>query len=121
AHLPLQGVANRDLAERWSKWRKRRPQALRLATLGVLMLTALASGMVVWELSLRQQHGLAEGAREEGEELLARGDADAAERAFHRGLAAGWFPGDAPLRRRLADLAGKAARAARERRQEKTR
>jgi serine/threonine protein kinase/Tfp pilus assembly protein PilF len=49
AHLPLQGVRNRDLRERWRKWRRRRPNAalwfglvLALAAAGA----ALAAGLV---------------------------------------------------------------------------
>src|SRR5262249_50458125 len=35
ASLPLGGVANRSLSERWRKWRRRRPLAMPLATLGI--------------------------------------------------------------------------------------
>jgi serine/threonine protein kinase/Tfp pilus assembly protein PilF len=40
AHLPLRGVRNRDLRERWRKWRRRRPHAALWAGL----LLALAAG-----------------------------------------------------------------------------
>jgi serine/threonine protein kinase/Flp pilus assembly protein TadD len=40
--LPLRGVANRSLAERWSKWRRRRPAALSRWTAGLATVAALA-------------------------------------------------------------------------------
>ena len=40
--LPLRGVRNRNIAERWTKWRRRRPYALPFVmTLAALMLVAL--------------------------------------------------------------------------------
>ena len=79
--LPLRGVANRSVAERWRKWRRRRPLAL--PVLGLLA-TAAATGAV----SLGQGGRLAERARaalQSGEEhLLRRQYAEAAE-VFRRG------------------------------------
>src|SRR5439155_20999092 len=46
--VPLRGVRNRSVTERWRKWRRRRPHAL--AVLGMVllvMLVALASGAIV--------------------------------------------------------------------------
>jgi eukaryotic-like serine/threonine-protein kinase len=40
--LPLRGVTNRNLLERWSKWRKRRPRAVTATILVLVMLVATA-------------------------------------------------------------------------------
>jgi serine/threonine protein kinase/lipoprotein NlpI len=56
-HEPLCGVPNRSRAERWRKWRRRRPHALPLAAMAlavVLALVALAGGGAAW---LRQDPG----------------------------------------------------------------
>jgi serine/threonine protein kinase/tetratricopeptide (TPR) repeat protein len=46
ADLPLRGVANRSWAERWRKWRRRRPHALRVVNLALaVLLAALAVGV----------------------------------------------------------------------------
>jgi tetratricopeptide (TPR) repeat protein len=121
AHLPLQGVANSDVRERWRKWRTRRPGVLMRAGLALLALVVLASSMFFWEQHLREQSQMVEQALAEGEKLLAQGHPDDAARVFHRGQTAGWFPGDAPLRRRLAAEGSKAVRTASERRQERNR
>ena len=121
AHLPLQGVVNRDLGERWRKWRQRRPQALIRAGAALLALLALVICMGLWEVHLREQTRLAQQALAEGEDLLGRGDAEAAARAFQRGQKTGWFPGGAPLRQRLAAQERTAAAALREQHQQKNR
>jgi serine/threonine protein kinase len=73
---PLQGVANRSLAERWRKWRRRRPQALRRAVLLAAVLGAVA--IFAWrEIDQRHQQ------RQEAEAALARGI-----RELHGGSAA---------------------------------
>ncbi len=46
ADQPLRGVANRSLAERWGKWRRRRPYDLPVLVLGLLI--ALATLVVGW-------------------------------------------------------------------------
>ncbi len=48
ASLPLGGVANRSLKERWRKWRRRRPLAMPLATLGVAatLMIGIAAGIL---------------------------------------------------------------------------
>lgn len=40
--LPLRGVGNRSLGERWQKWRRRRPQVLFALVLSMLVLGAIA-------------------------------------------------------------------------------
>ena len=44
ADLPLRGVANRSVGERWAKWRRRRPYALTVA--GWLLATVACGGLV---------------------------------------------------------------------------
>jgi serine/threonine protein kinase/Flp pilus assembly protein TadD len=46
ADLPLAGVANRSLPERWEKWRRRRPVALPLTALAAVLLGAAGAGAV---------------------------------------------------------------------------
>src|SRR5262249_39839587 len=71
--LPLRGVANRSLTERWRKWRRRRPHALAqtgmvFAVLGV----ALVAGLLT--LAYVQQHRAHAGQRlDEAEKALADG------------------------------------------------
>jgi serine/threonine protein kinase/Tfp pilus assembly protein PilF len=69
ANLPLKGVVNRSLTERWRKWRKRYPYALSLA---VLFLTLVACGMnLVMQASSRADRATA--ALQEGESRLREG------------------------------------------------
>jgi serine/threonine protein kinase len=54
-HL-LHGVPNRSLIERWRKWRRRRPSALRRGTLAVAVVAcALAIAPGIWLYALEQQ------------------------------------------------------------------
>lgn len=47
--MPLVGVPNRSLAERWQKWRRRRPSAMAVSALAALVLiAALSAGVVGW-------------------------------------------------------------------------
>ena len=64
--LPLRGVANRSLVERWRKWRRRRPLALPLLVLLAAGLSAAAS----WSLHLARQVQAADAAIKEGEGYL---------------------------------------------------
>jgi tetratricopeptide (TPR) repeat protein len=65
-HRPLCGVANRSLAERWQKWRRRRPTALRLAVL-VLAVLGISLALAGFALShLRERAAEAEYALREG-------------------------------------------------------
>jgi len=67
ADLPLRGVANRSLTERWRKWRRRKPRALaRLATGAVLAVALIGGGL---SFVGRQVHD-AERALLEGDDLL---------------------------------------------------
>ena len=66
-HLPLAAVKNRSLAERWNKWRRRRPHALLVLLLGI---AACGAGLLV-AVQVRKQFGQAEIALEEGRSLIA--------------------------------------------------
>src|SRR5262245_41044689 len=84
AALPLRGVRNRSFAERWRKWRRRRPHML-----GII--TGLAMGLVAIGVAaghIRHRRGMAQIALEEGSYELDRGRVAEARGAFRRGLAA---------------------------------
>jgi serine/threonine protein kinase/Flp pilus assembly protein TadD len=83
ADLPLRGVANRSLAERWRKWRRRRPYGP--ALLGVALAVALGAGLalsyVVHETNKARAAFIA------GQEHLHQRQYTAARDASQRGLA----------------------------------
>jgi eukaryotic-like serine/threonine-protein kinase len=97
--LPLRGVSNRSLVERWGKWRRRRPYALPLAlTLGALILVCIGLG-------LRAGHQVrgAEAALENGEHHLVRQQYREAAESFRGGVALiEGVPGQLNLRDRLS-------------------
>jgi serine/threonine protein kinase len=98
ADLPLRGVRNRSLPERWRKWRRRRPHALGAA--GVLALLVAVAGFAAGYVGHRRE--LARAALDEGNAELARGRFAEARGAFRRGLA---VVGGLPVRGGLeADL-----------------
>jgi serine/threonine protein kinase len=80
---PLRGVANRDLSERWRKWRRRRPNALR----GLVVLALLAGLAVAAWLYVLQQLNKAGAALKAGQQALRQGRHVEARGAFERGLA----------------------------------
>jgi serine/threonine protein kinase/Flp pilus assembly protein TadD len=85
--LPLRGVRNRSLRERWARWRRRRPHALGAAAVALLVLAgALAAA---WQG--RQRLGEAERLLGAGQEHLGCGEyaPAAAELRQGLGLAAG--------------------------------
>jgi serine/threonine protein kinase/tetratricopeptide (TPR) repeat protein len=83
--LPLRGVLDRNVAERWAKWRRRRPDALWRAAAWCLALTAVvvaagAGGSFYFHRTLEAQKALDDGARlrsaqrfDEAAAVLARG------------------------------------------------
>jgi serine/threonine protein kinase/tetratricopeptide (TPR) repeat protein len=83
ADLPLRGVAEHSLVERWRKWRRRRPYALPL----LILLTAGAAAGGNWGTRLVRQHEAAESAAREGEESLQAGRNSEALQAFKYGAA----------------------------------
>lgn len=96
--LPLRGVRNRSFAERWGKWRRRRPYALPLA------ITFAALVLICIGLLFRAGHQVtgAERALEYGERHLSRQQYREAAEAFRGGEAlVDGVPGQFNLRDRL--------------------
>jgi tetratricopeptide (TPR) repeat protein len=86
AHRPLAGVRNRSLAERWRKWRRRRPQGLTLV--GMMLVVMVAAGALALAALSHLGHridtvrnDLAEARRQ-----MDSGHWDDALRALERGL-----------------------------------
>jgi hypothetical protein len=103
--LPLRTVANRSLRERWRKWRRREPSALR----GNLLLGAVALALAAFAfvLAADYRHRI-----DEAERALLEGREQSAERGLHeealatlrRGLEhLRYLPGSAGLAAKLAD------------------
>lgn len=67
--LPLRGVGNRSVTERWGKWRRRRPHALPL----VMMLSALAAVATGVAIRVERQADQARRALADGEGRSAQG------------------------------------------------
>jgi tetratricopeptide (TPR) repeat protein len=85
ADLPLAGVRNRSLVERWRKWRRRRPQGIALAG---MMLTALTAASAVGLGALShwtQQIEQARTALHDSRVQQARGEWEGALRSLQRG------------------------------------
>jgi eukaryotic-like serine/threonine-protein kinase len=82
AHQPLRGVPNRDLVERWRKWRRRRPGTLWRAVL--LLLLGAAGAAVAMHISRRLDR--AGVALKEGRRALQQQRHAEAGAAFRRGL-----------------------------------
>lgn len=101
---PLAGVPNRSLAERWHKWRRRRPSTLRTA--GMLAVVVGAAALLLagtWSL-LRDRGQQAECALRDGNAQLRNGQHTEAARTFERGLAlAESLPFQRDLQRQLRD------------------
>jgi serine/threonine protein kinase/predicted Zn-dependent protease len=108
AGLPLRGVANRSLAERWRKWRRRRPYTLLL--LGSLLVGTTAGSLATMRI-VRQTRDAASALYEGDEHLQHRryGEAIAAFR-YGTALAEG-LPFNHDLLHRLNDGARRAQRA----------
>ncbi|MBV8313750.1 MAG: tetratricopeptide repeat protein [Planctomycetaceae bacterium] len=101
-HLPLLGVPNRSLAERWRKWRHRRPSALpRNAILLASTAAALATAVLLSDAYRQRVHDI-EAALGDGRASLERHQFEEAARALRRGQAlAGRWPAVDALRRAL--------------------
>jgi eukaryotic-like serine/threonine-protein kinase len=80
--LPLRGVANRSLLERWRKWRRRRPHALTVAGLLVVVVVAGCLALV----HFGQEAIKARAALEEGRDHLQNRRYGQAGDAWKRGL-----------------------------------
>ncbi|HMB02156.1 MAG TPA: tetratricopeptide repeat protein, partial [Isosphaeraceae bacterium] len=87
ADLPLRGVSNRSLTERWRKWRRRHPHALgRAATTAVVSAAILVAGLVAGG-DARQRLREAESLLAASRKYMDSHDYPAAVRALNRGLA----------------------------------
>jgi tetratricopeptide (TPR) repeat protein len=107
-HLPLRGVPNRSLHERWTKWRKRRPLVM---PLGLALAAVLVAGLGLVVQGDRQV-GRARAALRDGQALLDQGRYREAAEACRTGEALlGGVPFAGPLRTRLADTRQSADRA----------
>ncbi|SIO61838.1 Serine/threonine protein kinase [Singulisphaera sp. GP187] len=107
ADLPLQGVANRNLSERWLKWCRRSPSALlRLKTVVVGSTLLIAVIAAVWAVFLIPRFHAAEQALGDGKSLLSRRDYSEAARVLARGAALiEGLPGGRVLTREIAGQA----------------
>jgi tetratricopeptide (TPR) repeat protein len=88
ANVPLRGVRNRSLAERWRKWRRRRPHGMALAAMMLLMLMVVGALAVGAMRHIADRVDQAEAALVQAQEQLGRRDWQAASATLHRGLAA---------------------------------
>jgi serine/threonine protein kinase/Flp pilus assembly protein TadD len=100
AHLPLTGVRNRSLTERWRKWQRRRPHSAALA--GMMLAVFLAAGAVALGAvsHLTQRIEQARAALHDGQVQMTNGQWEGAMRTFQRGLA---VARGIPWQRDLAD------------------
>jgi tetratricopeptide (TPR) repeat protein len=83
---PLLGVVNRSLAERWRKWRRRRPATLRLAGIILIIAGAAAILLAATLSNLRDRRQQAQIAVSEGQRQLESQHFAEAVRTFERGL-----------------------------------
>ncbi len=81
ADLPLRGVPNRSLAERWRKWRRRRPYA----PLVLALLLALLAAATLLGTGIARRYAEARRALRDGEDHLARHSYAEAVSALQRG------------------------------------
>jgi eukaryotic-like serine/threonine-protein kinase len=88
-NLPLREVPNRSLAERWRKWRRRRPTSLARATTRLVTAAALVLVLVLGQAFFRQRvHDIheVETALEYGRKLCAHGEYVEAAQTLFRAL-----------------------------------
>jgi serine/threonine protein kinase/Flp pilus assembly protein TadD len=88
AHRPLAGVRNRSLAERWRKWRHRRPHGVVLAGMLLAVLTAVAAVGVAAVAHCAQRIGQAHTDLNDGQVQMAKGEWEGAVRTLQSGLSA---------------------------------
>ena len=68
--LPLEGVRNRSVAERWRKWRRRRPQLLAVYALTAIVLFVAVVGALLVGNHFQQSKRAAQADLEESRQLL---------------------------------------------------
>jgi tetratricopeptide (TPR) repeat protein len=111
ADLPLRGVPNRSPAERWSKWRRRRPDAL---SRSLVMLSAAVAAIVAGGVTLAAYNQRVDAIRRalgDGRASLQRGHHAEATNTLRQGKAlASRLPGVASLRQELEESLAAAVR-----------
>lgn len=110
--LPLRGVANRSIAERWRKWRRRRPYLLPVAILALALLGAVGTVGALWANQRHERYRTAERSLEQGRALMHQHRYADAVRTLKQGeeLIAQQAP-NSPLAKSLATHARTAQRA----------
>jgi tetratricopeptide (TPR) repeat protein len=114
--LPLRGVTNRSLAERWRKWRRRQPAALARGTAWSVTLAAIVVAVALGHAFYRQRVREVETDVEDGQKLRVERRFSEAIRVLNRGLerastlpAPDYLKGLLNSQLRLAKLGQKAA------------
>jgi serine/threonine protein kinase/tetratricopeptide (TPR) repeat protein len=98
ADLPLAGVRNRSLRERWAKWQRRRPHGVALAGMMLAVLTAAAAVAVGAASYFGQRIELGRAALRDGQDQMNHEQWDVAVRTLQNGLAeTGGIPGQGTL------------------------
>lgn len=111
--LPLRGVSNRDLGERFRKWRRRRPHAVKLLVMGAGLLAALAGMAVVIADTAADRVRQAERALPDADARAARGDFAGADETLEQALSSvARIPRTADLADRLTERRTAVRRAA---------
>lgn len=80
---PLAHVPNRSLAERWSKWRRRRPHSLAIAALSAILFVSAIAGAGFVQKTFNDRRQAAETLFGQGQAHLADNRFDQAIEAFH--------------------------------------
>jgi serine/threonine protein kinase len=104
ANLPLRGVRNRSLGERWRKWRRRRPHGMALAAMMLAVLIAASAVALGAANHFSQRIDEARLALHDGQVQMTKGQWDGAIRTLQRGLyEAQRIPGQGDLAGALAE------------------
>jgi tetratricopeptide (TPR) repeat protein len=82
ADEPLAGVRNRSPSERWSKWRRRRPNGLAVAVLLLAAITSLAIAAALWRERLDEPRRRSLELLQAGRDQLNAGHLEAAAETF---------------------------------------
>ncbi len=99
ADLPLGGVANRSLPERWRKWRKRKPHAL---VGGATSLALVLVTVVFLAAYARDREATARAALDQANQSVLRNQYDTAVEQLESGYRVlRWLPGQSELKRNL--------------------
>ncbi|HZW31369.1 MAG TPA: serine/threonine-protein kinase, partial [Isosphaeraceae bacterium] len=87
ADLPLRGVPNRSWAERWGKWRRRRPSALSRRLILLALVASIAAAAAMLGIAYRQRVREIESVLAQGRLHRERHQDAQAEDVLHHGLA----------------------------------